>query len=199
MLIASLVGCGPASGPAELRIRNAATYDQAMQEAQALSVEQIKRFAQGQSPDADGVHDLEQADRLYDALIEYQPAQFSLHFGGGQIAHALGNHRKAEQRMRQAIVLAPKPGTVETKLIEADAWFGLSVIELLSSRLDESERSIREALKLFPDNAAYWAALASVQIERREIDAANASLDRSLKIDPAQPKAKQLKAFLARR
>jgi predicted Zn-dependent protease len=192
-----IAGCGRGPSGPSIVVRDDAQYNRALAEARALSEVHVKSFAVGASLQEADLADLRKAAQLFDALIDYKPTFFALHFGSGQIEHALGNTSRARQRFLQSIELAPRPESVETMVIVADAHFGLSQLDFLNRDYAGAERRIRESLERFPDNASYWAALASIQIERRELAAARTSIDRSLRLDPDQPTANRLRRLLA--
>jgi cytochrome c-type biogenesis protein CcmH/NrfG len=72
------------------------------------------------------------------------------------------------------------------------AWYNLGLLFAQSNRLLESVKALRQAETVAPTVADYPYALATVLLRSGDPAGAKAAAERTLKLDPAHPAARQL-------
>jgi tetratricopeptide (TPR) repeat protein len=97
------------------------------------------------------------------------------HLQAGEASARADDWPRALAHFRVAVAAAPAM---------PEAWVNLSTALQRMGRLDDAERTAREALALKPDFAAALNLLGLVEIDRRRFDAALAHLERALQLQP---------------
>jgi len=196
VVLLGCLGCGTQQGGSS--IRTPREYSDALRQATELSREPLAHFSAIGSVNADDEGKLIKAQELYEALAEYQPTLFTLHFALGAIRHALGNYADAEQSFRQALTLMPATPTPDAAKIIADTHFGLATVLIDRANYSESRSEAKLALEYQPENANYLTTLAAAEIQLKETASARAHLKKALSIEPGHRRAQDLLSLLQR-
>ena len=86
--------------------------------------------------------DLEEAERLYQIILENQPQNTEIINNLGNLLFDLGRFNEAEIHYRKVIEINPNHNTV---------YYNLGILLKKVNRLDESENNFRKAIELNPD------------------------------------------------
>jgi tetratricopeptide (TPR) repeat protein len=124
--------------------------------------------------------DFDRAARCFTRAHHLEPTEAQFHADLGNLAMARGQHEQAAAHYRQAIECKPRA---------AEYHYGLGLAILEQARLDQAESHFEEAARIEPDFAGPWCALARLQAERGEFDAACRSARVALEKSPGIPDA----------
>ncbi|MBV6456957.1 MAG: hypothetical protein HONBIEJF_00062 [Fimbriimonadaceae bacterium] len=195
-IVAVWIGAGCSAPSDRLVIRTARDYSVTLQEATELARQPLASFASNGAVSPDEERNLIQAQVRYEALTEYQPTLFTLHFALGAVRHALGNTAEAEQAFRQALTLMPTTPTPDATKLIADTHHGLAAVLIDRGAYSEARAEAKIALEYTPDDANYLATLAAAEIQLKDLTNARLHLKRALALEPNHRKAKVLEKLL---
>lgn len=133
--------------------------------------------------------DLAGAEEAYRRALEIDPRVFPAY---GNLATLLRLQGRAEEARGYEEVLAGSPSR------NPYTYVSLGDVSLAAGRLDEAEKLYRKAARLDAENAAAWAALGLLAIQRGDERTARRMLERARKGDPGHPRTRQLGAALSR-
>lgn len=178
-------------------ITNAAEYEQAISEAEKLSLKHLEAFDRGEELSAQDKQDLTKAATLFDRMSEVQANNIAPFVGAGKIYQVLGQDEIAIQRLVQGLSTVPDkpiPAVLDTAI---EAHYLLSVSNFNLKRYDEALAQIDIAIKMFKNpSPIYLTQRARIKIEKREYESAQADLTNALTADPSYQPAQGLVRFI---
>ena len=118
---------------------------------------------------------LEEAEQLYQSILENQPENSIARHNLGSALKTLGKIDEAEISYKKAIELKPD---------YAEAHYNLGIILQDLSRFDEAEVSYRKAIELKPDYAMYHNHLGITLQDLGRLDKAEASYKKAIELKP---------------
>lgn len=119
---------------------------------------------------------LEQSARLLDSIAARSDAPASAILLRGAVADRMNDPQTAEASYRRGLELAnDQPGPMNNLAY---------LILLRGGDLAEARKLIDRAITLAPDNAGFYDTLARIQLQQNQRDAAIASFEKALKLDP---------------
>lgn len=191
-----IAGCEPAGEGRVPIIRNQATYQRVLDEAERLSRGPIERYDQDQELTEAERRDLREARLKFQGLIGFQPEVFALHFGLAKVEQALGEHAVAVPSFQQAVLLAPAvgPEAIRQTVAEAHGQTARSLIFL--GEYSAAAEAAKAALDLYPEHPDYLHFLASAAVELGDPSYARELLEEALAIDPNHARSQRLLRFL---
>ncbi len=123
---------------------------------------------------------LQEAARLYQGILQQQPAHAEASHGLGLVAHQTGRHDLAAKLIATAVAAAPRNAVYHTNL-------GVVLKEL--GRFEEAVASYRTALRFEPRLAQTRSNLGAAQLALGQTEAAAASHRAAIAIDPSYAEA----------
>lgn len=168
----------------------------ALAEAKRLSAPQLEKLQLGQALDGQDREGLRQALQKFELIVEYLPGKAGSHFGTARIAEALGNFADAEQHYSQALLLIPANPAGDDLVLRAESLRGLADCLVAGGKYQEAADKATAAIKLFPNNAEYFASRASALIQLGKLAEAKRDLQAALKLDPESPRAAALQRLV---
>jgi tetratricopeptide (TPR) repeat protein len=173
-------------------------YEAARVQMEGLSLDRIRRFDAGVPLSSDDFVKLRQASDIIDRMMAFAPLQSGLQFLSGKIHHALGEEDLAEDRFHQCVLIVPNDARLhpakdnEIREEGAECGYQYSQLLLLKRRTQAAFDAADDAVKVVPRNPEYLTARASALNEMRRTAEAKADLNKALKIDPSNTRAKGL-------
>ena len=119
--------------------------------------------------------DLEEAERLYQIILENQPQNTEIINNLGNLLFDLGRFNEAEIHYRKVIEINPNHNTV---------YYNLGILLKKVNRLDESENNFRKAIELNPDFINAHLNLGSTLKELSKLDEAVVSFKKTIELKP---------------
>ena len=140
--------------------------------------------------------DLEKGVELYQArkfdeavvrlkrAVESDPSDVASRYHLGLALVELKQYAEAESQLKQAAELRAEAGPRKDQILAgvAQAYMG-------QGRLEEAERTIREALEARPDSAEANLALGKLHLHRKNYAEAAKALDKAIELNPKDPYA----------
>jgi len=177
-------------------ISDMASYNQAIQQAVALTQKHFIAYDQGDTlTDADKA-DVRKGAALFDTANKLEPDKAGFYLDAGRSYLILGELEDAEQRLMQCLSNAQLPSSDFKAEGVADAYFLLSQVRALQQDFKESLKFVTEADKKRPHVATYLTAKASAEVQLRMMPEAKKDLASALSIDPAYKRALALKRMI---
>ncbi len=173
-------------------LRNAEEYVATLAEIERLTRGPLVAHASGEELTPAQIADLRAAALLTEGLIGFDPRNYPPHLLKGEIRAALGEDESAEQAYSQAVVILPEPTRPEDKIAIGRAFSELSRIAFGRNDLTSARNSAERAVQLAPGSPDALVNLASVLVQDKEVVRARELLDRALKVDPQNARARQL-------
>jgi len=118
---------------------------------------------------------LQQAEQIYQQILQVQPQNFNALHLLGVIAHHAGRSDRAVEYISQAVRLAPR---------FAEAHNSLGIVLAAQGKLEEAVASYQQALRLKPDNVEAHNNLGSAFDAQGKLEAAVGSYQQALRLKP---------------
>lgn len=187
-----LIGCTQAPPKEEAVLIDPVQVQAALAEAQALSAEDLSAFLGGADLSEASLARLRQARELTEAVAAGAPSEGNPQVLLGLLNRALGEPERAEEYLRQALLVLPETEAAT----RGEAHTNLSRILFDRADYSAAEAEVRKALEYRPTNPDDWAQLASVQVQLNKLEEAGQSVSKALEFAPDHPRALQLKGLL---
>lgn len=190
ILICMISGCG--RGTEFPVITSGKEYEDILAEVERLSKPVFQKSDRGEDLEDGDRANLRESMRMIRGLLAYRPDAYSLQFAMGKAHQILGEDEEAIQRFEEAMAFLQSLEDPELRALRAETQY-LASISLERLKQFESARvAAGQAVEFAPDNPNYLAALASAEIQDRNIERARALLTRALAADPNHRRALQL-------
>jgi tetratricopeptide (TPR) repeat protein len=144
------------------RLRKALELDPKLQSAQLMLVHALTESGRA-----------DQADEMVQAFLRADPAR-------QQVAQAAEHHRAGRLEEAEAIyrdILRRDPRNLEALRL-------LALIAMTTEHYGQAEQLLKRAVEIAPDFLAAWVDLSRAQLERLDLPAAHASIERAVTLSP---------------
>ena len=170
-----------------------------LKEAEVLSRPALTKFENSEGLEKDDKEQLEKARLLFLGLRDYSPVLPNSHFALGKITRARDDDSAAMEHFQQVVTLlsaVKEPKEDEITLL-AEAHGELSRLLILRGEVQLAGEQADYARQLRPDDPRYQVDQASVLIQAKREKEAKALLEKVLKANPADRRAKSLYGLIA--
>lgn len=193
--LVAFVGCsGPSGGPPVFR--DDREYNAALAEVEALTKGPFQAQYEGFPVSLEEKADVRKALSLIEGLIAFSPTNYGPHALKAMAHRTLDQDDEAVAAYRQALALAPTTGSAEHRIVKGRLHNELAGLLFEQGKYDLADVEVQNGLALTPDDPVLLVTAASIKVEERDLAGAKKLLDRALKADPANSRAKDLKRLL---
>lgn len=195
LTLIAAIGCGNHETKVPV-VQSTGQYDALLEDARKLSEGPLIKFEQREKLSDSELTDLEKSYDIFQGLSEFNPTIYANFVAMGKIQRALGHDVPAMQNYQQALNLRPLQITNEDKLVLAECSAEIARILILNQRYGDAESMAHDAIEDAPKNATYYALLAGIKVQQKDIETAKKILDEAFKIDPENSEAKAIQTLI---
>ena len=188
----ALCGCGSPDPNAPPVLRDSKEYEQTLISVRQLTEAPFQVVQDGDTLSDDQRSDLQEANRLIDGLIAFQPDKYGPYILKGLVLRALGDSEAASRALSQGVLQAPSTPSPDDRLALARLYDLMAQIDFDKGDFSNAEKSASKAIGLAPEDPEVLVTAASVQIQLGRPKSAEPLLQKALKLSPNHPKATNL-------
>lgn len=212
-VIFAIAGCSKSSDVPVYA--SSAEYSDNLEKAEGLSRIALERFENGEVLSAEDKSKLAESLKLFEGLIAFTPDMFGAYFGAGKIEMALGRPEKAFVHFQNFLQYAPPNPDDAFKPAIAEAHVTLANIFEDQGELEKVDEHAEMAFKAYAAHPGALALKASVLLRQASAlraqkpsnadaekeaktieDEAHTLVDKALKLDPNNSRAKSLHTLM---
>jgi Flp pilus assembly protein TadD len=194
VLAAVAAGCGQGDGVALLR--DDREYQATLDRVHRLTSGPFQSVREGKPLNDGEKQRVVEAQRAIESLVGFAPTKYSLYVLRGLAHAALEEKGEAARSFRQALELVPPEPSEADLFVVGQVHTQLSRLHFDSGDFEAAAREAALAVEASPNDIEGYVALASAQIQRRQIDAAKETLEAAQRLDPYFPRVRQLKKLI---
>ncbi len=135
---------------------------------------------------------LRESIRLFKGLVAFNPDIPTLFLGLGKAHQLLGENKSALENFAMAARGLGNISDLATKQTLAEVQYLSAISFERQKQYPEAKMVAEKATELVPESSNYWTVLASTEMQLKEIAACKKHLEKALKLDPANKRARYL-------
>ncbi len=135
---------------------------------------------------------LKESIRLFKGLTAFKPDAPTLYLGLGKAHQLLGENKNALENFAMAARGLGNTSDLTKKQTLAEVQYLSAISFERQKQYPEAKMVAEKATELVPQSSNYWTALASAEMQLEELAACEKHLEKALKLDPTNKRARYL-------